>query len=83
MFSIFALSPSLELDRPRGGWGGPAEIVPGREEEEGHDRSLSDPLQPLRVRWGCGYCGLQSGSEKASISLCPCALQTWALGAEG
>lgn len=44
MFSIFARSPSLALDRPRGGWGGPAEIVPGREEEEGDDRSLSDPL---------------------------------------
>lgn len=51
MLYLFAFSPSFAFDRPRRGWGGPAEVVPGREEEnEGDDRSLSDPLQPLLVR---------------------------------
>lgn len=52
MLSVFAFSPSLALHRPRGGWGGSAEIVPScQEEQEGDDQSLSDPRRPLRERW--------------------------------
>lgn len=77
----FAFSPSLALDRPRGAWGGSAEIVPScREEQEGDDQSLSDPRRPVRERWVLRCSGLHPGSEKASVSLCPCALQTWVLG---
>ncbi|XP_015998147.1 autophagy-related protein 101 isoform X1 [Rousettus aegyptiacus] len=56
MLSVFAFSPSLALHRPRGGWGGSAEIVPScQEEQEGDDQSLSDPRRPLRERAAPGW----------------------------
>lgn len=72
--SDFAFS-SLALDHPRGGWGGPAGIAAGREEEEeeGNDQTLSDPASACTREVGMGMLW-------APAWLCPCAPQTWVWG---